>query len=275
MTLGVPAGAGGPSSVPGTLRRGRWLDLLAPSRSGRLEVAAGRSSPSITWISASASPGEAMPSALQGCHRRPRPRGLPGGCQHHPLPPRPAPLLPKPTGEVPGHPCAPLAYLGHAPWHSGLGCHGAGGHADPPGDIRGAAALSPPQRPSQLSARPAAAACPRSAVPPAAAPRHSSLAARSQLGARRRTGHRATLPLARTNPRPATLGRYWGGPTQTAGAPGVAPGARQLCGPCPPPAEPGAGSRGSSAEQQRWQVLPSAASPAATRCPSRLGSRRD
>lgn len=149
----MPAGAGGPSSVLGKLCWGRWrLDLLAPSPSRRLDPAAGWSSPSITWTSASASPGEAMPSALQGCHCRPQPWGSAGGMPA--LSPAPSPrsaapqthrrggrVSPHPTG-VPG-PCPPLQRAG-LPWGwgplRGHPIHSMEGMAEPQG-----AALSLPQ----------------------------------------------------------------------------------------------------------------------------------
>lgn len=121
--------------MPGTLCRGRWLDLLAASPSRRLDPAAGWSSPSITWTSASASPGEAMPSTLQGCHHRPRPQGSAGGLPALSPAPSPDATAPQTRRRGAGHPCAPQRYRGRGPRRSGPGCPGAGEPTDPSRDI--------------------------------------------------------------------------------------------------------------------------------------------
>jgi len=79
-------------------------------------------------------PGEAMPSALQGCHRRPRPRGAAGGL------PAPAPA-PSPHAAAPQtrRPSAPRGYPGCAPRRWGRPLPGGEGTARPR-----AAAPSPP-----------------------------------------------------------------------------------------------------------------------------------
>lgn len=100
--------------MPGSPARGRGRSAVAagstfwlPRRPGGWSRRRHRASPGSHGLS-ERQPGQPMPSALQGCHRRPQPRGPAGGPPAHPCPLSP-PCSPQTAGQGPGHPRTPYA----------------------------------------------------------------------------------------------------------------------------------------------------------------------